>query len=103
MSISVIELRVARTQNVQVTDDELIVALDDGRTIVVSLAWYPRLLHGRKEKQENWRLIGAWEGIHWADLDENISVEHLLAGIPSGENQKSFQNWLITRRKSCTP
>ncbi len=81
MSISVIELRVARTQNVQVTDDELIVALDDRRTIVVPLAWYPRLLHGRKEKRENWRLIGAWEGIHWADLDEDISIEHLLAGI----------------------
>lgn len=94
-----IELRVARAQNVQVTDDELIVALDDGRTIVVPLAWYPRLLHGTKEERENWRLIGAGEGIHWPDLDEDISIEHLLAGVPSGESQRSLQKWLSARRK----
>jgi len=99
MNTSVIELRVARAQNVQVTDDELIVALDDGRTIVVPLAWYPRLLHGTKEERENWRLIGAGEGIHWPDLDEDISIEHLLAGVPSGESQRSLQKWLATRRQ----
>ena len=98
MNTLVIELRVARAQNVQVTDDELIVALDDGRTIVVPLAWYPRLLHGTKEERENWRLIGAGEGIHWPDLDEDISIEHLLAGVPSGEGQRSFQKWLAARR-----
>ncbi len=99
MNTSVIELRVARAQNVQVTDDELIVALEDGRTIVVPLAWYPRLLHGTKDERANWRLIGAGEGIHWPDLDEDISVEHLLAGIPSGESQKSLQKWLVARRQ----
>ena len=97
-----IELRVAKAQNVQVTDDELIVALDDGRTIVVPLAWYPRLLHGTKEERENWRLIGAGEGIHWPDLDEDISIEHLLAGVPSGESQRSLQKWLSARRRSRT-
>jgi len=102
MNTSVIELRVARAQNVQVTDDELIVALDDGRTIVVPLAWYPRLLHGTKEERENWRLIGAGEGIHWPDLDEDISIEHLLAGVPSGESQRSLQKWLATRRQGRT-
>jgi hypothetical protein len=100
MNTSVIELRIARAQNVQVTDDELIVALDDGRTIVVPLVWYPRLLYGTKEERENWRLIGGGEGIHWPDLDEDISVEHLLAGIPSGESQRSLRKWLDARRKS---
>ncbi len=100
MNTSVIELRVARAQNVQVTDDELIVALDDGRTIAVPLAWYPRLLHGTKEERNNWQLIGAGEGIHWPDLDEDISIEHLLAGIPSGESQRSLQKWLAARRPS---
>ncbi len=100
MNTSVIELRVARAKNVQVTDDELIVALDDGRTIVVPLAWYPRLLHGTNEERENWRLIGAGEGIHWPDLDEDISIEHLLAGVPSGESQRSLQKWLAARRRS---
>ncbi len=100
MNTSVIELRVARAQDVQVTDDELIVALDDGRTIVVPVAWYPRLLHGTREERANWRLIGGGEGIHWPDLDEDISIEHLLAGVPSGESQRSLQKWLASRKQS---
>ena len=100
MNISMIELRVARAQDVQVTDDELIVALDDGRTIVVPLAWYPRLLHGTRDERANWRLIGGGEGIHWPDLDEDISIEHLLAGVPSGESQRSLQKWLASRKQS---
>ena len=100
MNTSMIELRVARAQDVQVTDDELIVALDDGRTIVVPLAWYPRLLHGTREERANWRLIGGGEGIHWPDLDEDISIEHLLAGVPSGESQRSLQRWLASRKQS---
>lgn len=95
-----VELRVARAQDVQATDDELIVALDDGRTIVVPLAWYPRLLHGTREERANWRLIGGGEGIHWPDLDEDISIEHLLAGVPSGESQRSLQKWLASRKQS---
>ena len=100
MNTSMIELRVARAQDVQVTDDELIVALDDGRTIVVPLAWYPRLLHGTREERANWRLIGGGEGVHWPDLDEDISIEHLLAGVPSGESQRSLQKWLASRKQS---
>ena len=95
-----IELRLAKVQDVRVTDDELIVALEDGRTILVPLVWYPRLLHGTKEERQNWRLIGGGQGIHWPELDEDISVEHLLAGIPSGESQKSLQKWLANRKKS---
>ncbi len=100
MNTLAIELRQAKAQNVKVTDDELIVELNDGRTISVPLVWYPRLLYGTQEEREKWRLIGDGQGIHWADLDEDISVEHLLAGIPSGESQKSLQKWLASRKKS---
>ncbi len=100
MNTLAIELRLAKAQNVKVTDDELVVELNDGRTIAVPLVWYPRLLHGTPEEREKWRLTGDGQGIHWSDLDEDISVEHLLAGIPSGESQKSLQKWLASRRKS---
>lgn len=87
-------------QNVQVTDDALIVDLSDGRTVSVPLAWFPRLLHGRPEERSKWRLIGDGEGIHWPDLDEDISVENLILGKPSGESQTSFKKWLEKRSKS---
>jgi hypothetical protein len=87
----------AKAQNVIVTADTLAVDLSDGRTISVPLAWYPRLLHGTPEERNNWRFIADKEGIHWPDLDEDISVENLLAGKPSGESQSSFKGWLETR------
>lgn len=87
----------ARAQSVTVTADTLVVDLNDGRTISVPLAWYPRLLHGTAEERNNWRLIGGREGIHWPDLDEDISVAGLLAGRPSGESQSSFKRWLEKR------
>jgi hypothetical protein len=88
------ELQAAKAQLVVVTEDSLMVDLVDGRTISAPLAWYPRLLHGTPEARNKWRLIGAGEGIHWSDLDEDISVENLLAGKPSGESQHSFKRWL---------
>jgi Protein of unknown function (DUF2442) len=87
----------ARAQNVSVTEDTLAVDLSDGRTISVPLAWYPRLLHASPEERDNWRFIGEKEGIHWPDLDEDVSVENLLAGKPSGESQSSFKRWLEKR------
>ena len=87
----------AKAQNVNVNDDTLAVDLSDGRTISVPLAWFPRLLHGTPEERSNWRFIGDREGIHWPDLDEDISVENLLAGKPSGESQSSFKRWLEKR------
>ncbi len=87
----------AKAQNVTVTADTLAVDLSDGRTISVPLAWFPRLLHGTPEERNNWRFIGDKEGIHWPDLDEDISVENLLAGKPSGESQNSFKRWLGER------
>lgn len=100
MSTLAIELRMASAQNVTVTEDSLIVDLSDGRTVSVPLTWFPRLLHGTPEERNHWRLIGDGEGIHWEDLDEDISVENLILGKPSGESQKSFKKWLETRSKS---
>lgn len=87
----------ARAQSVTVTEDALVVDLNDGRTISVPLAWYPRLLHGTVEERNKWRLIGGQEGIHWPELDEDISVANLLAGKPSGESQSSLKRWLEKR------
>jgi hypothetical protein len=101
MTTLAIELRMVSAQNVQVTDDALIVDLSDGRTVSVPLAWFPRLMHGTQEERNNWRLIGDGEGIHWPDIDEDISVENLILGKPSGESQKSFKRWLEARAKSA--
>jgi hypothetical protein len=85
-------------QQVTVTDDALIVDLVDGRTVSVPVSWYPRLAHGTPAERSNWRLLGRGEGIHWPDLDEDISADGLLAGRPSGETQSSLQRWLKSRR-----
>jgi len=80
-----------------VTEDTLSVDLSDGRTISVPLAWYPRLQHATPNERNRWKLIGKGLGIHWEDVDGDISVEGLLAGKPSGESQESFKKWLSTR------
>ncbi len=98
MNTSTAEPRPVRAVNVRVSRQALAVDLSDGRTVLVPLAWYPRLLHGSTEERTHWRLIGAGEGIHWPDLDEDISVEGILAGLPSGESQTSFKTWLAGRR-----
>ena len=94
MNVSTLEVSVPEAGDVIVTDDTLTAELSDGRTISVPLSWYPRLIHATLEERNNWRLIGAGQGIHWPDLDEDISVEGLLAGWPSRESQKSFKQWL---------
>jgi hypothetical protein len=99
MTTLAIELRMVSAQNVQVTDEALIVDLSDGRTVSVPLDWFPRLLHGTSEDRNHWRLIGEGEGIHWPALDEDISVENLILGKPSGESQKSFKKWLEARAR----
>src|SRR5580692_6357470 len=97
MSISESELREALAQSVNVSDDALAADLADGRTIVVPLAWFPRLAHGTPQERANWRLIAGGEGIHWPELDEDISAESLLAGRRSGETQESLGRWLQQR------
>jgi hypothetical protein len=69
----------------------------------VPVVWYPRLLHGTTQERDNWRLIGQGEGIHWPDLDEDISVENLLEGTPSGESQRSLKRWLEERAARLQP
>ena len=82
-----------------VTRQDITVHLTDGRTIIVPLVWYPRLKHATVKERNNWKLIGNGEGIHWNDLDEDISVRNLLLGQPSGESQESFERWLKDRSK----
>ncbi|NJL57716.1 DUF2442 domain-containing protein [bacterium] len=96
-SLTIELLEVPKIQAVEVTDDTLSVDLSDGRTIAVPLTWYPRLIHGSVEERNHWRLISDGNGIHWHDLDEDISVKNIILGQPSGESQKSFQRWLNER------
>jgi len=98
MTTSPVEVRRALAHSVTVTDEVLVVELDDGRTLTVPVAWFPRLAHGLPAERAPWRLIGRGEGIHWPVLDEDISVESLLAGRTSGETQASLRRWLESRR-----
>ena len=102
MSTLAIEIEVPCAENVIVTEDTLSVDLSDGRTISVPIAWYPRLLHSTPKERTSWRLIGKGHGIHWEKLDEDISIEGLLAGKTSGESQKSFKKWLNSRKSLLT-
>jgi Protein of unknown function (DUF2442) len=102
MSTFKVEQREAKAESVRITEDTLAVDLFDGRTISVPLAWFPRLLHGTPKERNNWRLIARGEGIHWPELDEDISIEGLLEGRPSGESQSSLQKWLAGRKDKET-
>ncbi len=82
---------------VRLTDETLIVDLLDGRTLIVPLSWYLRLLYASQEERENWQLLGDGYAIEWVDLDERIGIEGLLAGRHSSESVHSFQRWLATR------
>ena len=84
-------------KDVHLTEHTLSVDLMDGRTFSVPLAWYPRLLHGTPQERQNWKVSGGGAGIHWPDLDEDLSTGGLLAGQPSGESQSSLKRWLEQR------
>jgi hypothetical protein len=90
-------LEIPKIQKVTITDATLSADLSDGRTISVPLVCYPRLLNASVEERNNWRFIADGEGIHWTQLDEDISIKNLILGQPSGESQKSFQRWLNER------
>ena len=70
-----VELPLPAVENLTITEETLTVELSDGRTLSVPLAWFPRLLHASPKERLNWRLIGKGHGVHWEDLDEDISVE----------------------------
>ena len=72
-----------RVKGVSCTDDALIVALADGRTISAPLAWYPRLLHATPSERDSWQVAGGGFGVHWPSLDEDLSVAGLLRGAPA--------------------
>lgn len=99
MTTSAIEMNFPNAIDVFITDDTLSVELSDGRTLSVPLEWYPRLVHVTPEERDRWRLIAHGHGIHWDDLDEDISVEGLIAGKPSGESQASLARWLAGRQQ----
>ena len=72
-----------RVRDVHCTEDTLSVDLIDGRTIIVPLAWYPRLLYALPEQRANWEICGGGYGIHWPEIDEDLSTEGLLRGAPA--------------------
>lgn len=96
MSTSKVDLEVPAAESVLVSEDSLVVELSDGRSISVPITWFPRLLHSTPQERSDWRLVGKGEGIQWQQLDEDISVEGLLLGRPSGEGQASFKRWLVS-------
>ncbi len=98
MTTSIVELEVPGATAVVATEDTLTAELADGRTISVPLAWYPRLLNATPAERDNWQLFADAHHIHWPDLDEDLSVEGLLAGRPSGEGAESFRRWLEAKR-----
>ena len=75
------------------TADDLTVTLSDGRRVTAPVAWYPRLSHAKAEHREHCVLMGGGRGIHWPEVDEDISAENILFGQPSGESDDSFRQW----------
>lgn len=98
-----IEARQVRAIAAHVSDEKLVVGLDDGRTISTPLAWYPRLVHATEQERNNFRMVGRGSGIHWPDLDEDVSIEAMLLGRPSGEGPESLKWWLQARRARPHP
>jgi hypothetical protein len=101
MNTSNFKIHIPCATAVTISEDTIAVDLSDGRTIAVPLTWYPRLFHGSSEERKNWRLIGKGTGIHWEELDEDISIEGLLAGKRSGESQESFKKWLKGHQRAA--
>ncbi len=100
MSISALEIEAPLIEGVSLSEDTLTADLRDGRTISVPLAWFPRLMHSSPKERENWRLIGSGEGIHWDEIDEDISAKGLLLGKSANESPESFKQWLKARKQS---
>jgi hypothetical protein len=98
MNSLAIEMQEARAQSVTVSEDALTVDLVDGRTIIVPLAWYPRLWHGTPEERNYFEIFGDGAYIHWPDLDEDLTVAGLLAGRRSGESPPSLKTWVEARK-----
>jgi len=88
--IGTLDLRASElATTVRFTADEMLVSLRDGRTIVLPLAWYPRLLAATPQQRDDWRLIGDGYGIHWPQLDEDLSTRGFIYGYPSSQRAAS--------------
>ncbi len=94
-----VKTREALAVAVEITDDALTVHLDDGRTITTPLAWYPRLVFATPEERNIYEILGRGEGIHWPELDEDLSVVGMLAGRPSQEGARSLKRWKEAMRR----
>ena len=80
-----------RVKNVRCTKDTLVVDLVDGRSLSVPLIWYPRLQSATPQQRDNWQPSGAGYGIHWPDIDEDLSVDGLLRGAPASRRSRVHQ------------
>jgi hypothetical protein len=100
MSSSTVDTSSSLAIKIHLTEDQLVCQLVDGRTISAPISWYPRLLNGSAAERNHWQLIGGGRGVHWPELDEDISIENLLAGKRSGESQTSFKKWLDARQSA---
>jgi len=99
MSIVTIEAQ-PRVADVRFRQDELSVKIADGRTVLIPLTWYPRLLHATAAERADWRVMEDSDGrdsIFWEQLDELIPVVALLSGVKSRESKRSFSHWLAAR------
>lgn len=85
--------------DVRLSSEHLAIELADGRSVLIPLEWYPRLMNASRVERRNWRLLGDGYAIEWPDLDEHIGVEGLLAGNRSGESARSLNRWLASRAK----
>jgi hypothetical protein len=98
MSSSTLATETAAAKAVRVSAGTLVVELRDGRSVSVPLSWYPRLADATPRERRNWELIGPGIGVHWPDLDEDVSVEAVLAGLGSKESSASLRRWRASRR-----
>jgi hypothetical protein len=96
-------MEMVKALKITVSDHSLAVDLSDGRSVSAPLAWYLRLITGSSRERSSWRLIGGGVGIHWPDLDEDLSVEGIILGRASGESQASLQRWLESRNRTLAP
>ena len=83
----------ARIVDAEVKEDELTVHLEDGRSVTTPVEWYPRLAFATPEERQDFEITGRGRGLHWPQLDEDLSVKGMLAGWPSGEGPRSLKGW----------
>ena len=98
MTSSTPDLKVPAIQTLTIDSEMVTLVLEDGRFVSAPLNRFPRLLEGTPREREHWELIGSGFGVHWPDLDEDISVESLLLGRQSMESTRSLENWRASRR-----